>query len=866
MIGVSNRCPFASIADQSKEADVLPPFKKHRDSLSVLRALASCVTPTAETPDFRLGGDPWLGSMPNTRNFLLARAKGRLAARLAIRDYFPNDIVAVAKEIPRVDRWLPLQTPDSVLKRVSDGELSANEGMDRLLLLMAPIHAWKLHADLAPNEEWSSEVLHRLLDLLCATNSGSGGAHNHSLLDSIDLATLPDPEELYFADELAIQFDRHIDRMSLGQRNPLNVSQQQAQQNTATDLDTSEDEGSSSESESDANENTETDVNQSVGRCSWEVQGPAEQLFTRAHTQLQTPAGFSSIIRGAAKFHHPRRALQLFESCTRANIGPLDTAVYASLIRCLHALPESEVRPQIEKIMKELNALEIRISLPLFEAALYCLAELVHRHSSSQQPVGDYSSFGLGLFNAIRKSGLEPSLGAMANLLRLLHFTPLQSANSVEYPRGYACSPLVDSFVSELERRFQVTCPTRLDGWSADDYNFFPIAMRIASMENNPKLGQRINQLLSGTQDRRFFLATSWHRRNYIQSYLLSQINIPNLSNEVARNPVELIQCIDQVYREHWSTLIITNQLCERFISFFERFFTLSNATPDSDDSNPSTLTRNEASKNARLLAFHCLHRLLIDLLDHPRSPSDTRLPKSVGQLIPVLAAQAHCDPTLSSQASSAVLKRLLQIDERQALISSRTGNENTSNRPSSANALSASNTAKIVCMLFPLLSRIVCQRPLDVSNHLAEVRWRRELIQTMTTLNGWVQYAVKHATIAWSWAPESLHLLWEHNETDFTIDQLWDALRALSQQELKNLNPDEIKRIEHIFYPLLASLESQVVASELASSHGYSDPGAQLVRAERRQIIARLKLILNNKRSTLSDGESHENQDRADG
>lgn len=103
VVRVLVRAWASSPTDQTERADVDPPFKRHRDSLSVLRALASCVIPSAEAPDFRLGGDPWLGSPPNMRNYLLAKAKGRMAARLAIRDYFPNDIVALAKEVSSVE-------------------------------------------------------------------------------------------------------------------------------------------------------------------------------------------------------------------------------------------------------------------------------------------------------------------------------------------------------------------------------------------------------------------------------------------------------------------------------------------------------------------------------------------------------------------------------------------------------------------------------------------------------------------------------------------------------------------------------------------------------------------------------------------
>ncbi|TPP60466.1 hypothetical protein FGIG_06488 [Fasciola gigantica] len=853
---------------QSNGTDVEPPFKRHRDSLSVLRALASCVTPSSEAPDFRLGGDPWLGSMPNTRHFLLAKAKGRMAARLAIRDYFPNDIVAVAKEVPRVDRWLPLQTPDGVLGRVSDGELPASEGMDRLLLLLAPTHAWRLYTDVAPGEPWKDETLHRLLDLLCATNGGAGGAHNHSLLDTVDLSTLPDPGELYFAEEMAVQLDYHC-RKALARPIPLEASGSMKvtlpvnMELTAT---TTGDEATSStnDSDSDVDESTDSDTGEPAGRCTWQVQGPAEQLFSHMHAKLQTPAGYASIIRGAAKFHHPRRALELLESAANANIGPLNIAVYLAVIRCLYSLPNPEMRPQVEKMLQQISALVSPLPLSVFEAALYCLAESVRQQSESNQPITDHASFALGLFNEMRRSGLEPSLAAMANLLRVLHFVPLDSAKSVEYSLGYSCSDLISTFVSELERRFQAHPPTRFDNWSMDDYTFFPLAMRIASMENNPELGRYIDHLLTGTHDRRFFLATSWIRRKYIQSYCFSQISPSSLNVELQRDPVKLIQRVEKVYRNHWSVIIITGQICNRLITFFQRFFTITNGNLTSTNQTGQYTKRNKAVKSSQLLAYRLLHQMLTDLLDHPRSPTDLRLPEPIKSMIPLVSAEAHYDPNLAAQFSTAVLERLIQIDEKNDMFASRSSKDKNIDRTQSSSALSVKKIALLVHMLFPLLSRIVGQKPIDSASHSIEVRLRRELSQTFSSLCKWIQYALKHGAISWSWTPESLHMLWEYGQSELSIDHFWDALRALLENDLKPADAAEAKKIERALTPLLDDFECQVVEAKLVDKHGFSDSVQHSSCADRRRVLNQLRHLLLEKCTTLSESEANPHRDLA--
>lgn len=595
------------------------------------------------------------------------------------------------------------------------------------------------------------------------------------MLDSFDLATLPDPGEIYFAEELAIQSDNGRFNKSLTQSSLLKthgpadipVIQVDLTSEAAT---TAEAEVTSSSSESDSDEhiNSDSDTDEPVGRCTWQIQGPAEQLFSRMHTKLKTPAGYASIIRGAAKFRHPRRALELLEAATTANIGPLNVSVYVAVLRCLHALPTSEIRTEIEKILKHFSALEGPVPLPIFEAALFCLAESVRQQSESNQPVIDYAPFALGLFNSIRQSGFECSLSAMANLLRVLHFIPLQSNKS--HPLGYRCSPLIDNFVSELNLRFQANPPTRFDNWSMDDCAFFPVAMRIASMENNPNLGRRIDHLLTGTQDRRFFLATSLLRRKYIQSYCFSQISPSSLSAELEQDPVRLIERVEQVYRNHWGTVITTHQLCHRLISFFHRFFTLANALLSSPDRSEQPAEQKETIKSAQKSAYRFLHQMLTDLLDNPRSPTDYRLPDAVRNMSSLMLSEIHHDPSLAAQFSAAVLKRATQIDERNDLIASKSNKEPKRNFPQPTPALSASEISLFIRMLFPLLSRNIIKKSVDLPTHSSEVFWRRELIQVTFTLDSWIRYALKHRGVSWSWTPESLYMSWKNDESEISM------------------------------------------------------------------------------------------------
>ncbi|TNN20685.1 hypothetical protein EWB00_003414 [Schistosoma japonicum] len=146
----SSTLPSSKLTKEKNSLDVDPPLKRYKNSTSIIRALISCVQPVPEAPNFNLGPDFSAFSIMRTNYCMLAKAKGRLAARVSARDFFPNDIAALSKEIPLVDRWVPIQTPDSIVQRAVEGSLSNDEAMDRLILLIAPKDAWKLYYKIAP--------------------------------------------------------------------------------------------------------------------------------------------------------------------------------------------------------------------------------------------------------------------------------------------------------------------------------------------------------------------------------------------------------------------------------------------------------------------------------------------------------------------------------------------------------------------------------------------------------------------------------------------------------------------------------------------------------------------------------------------
>ncbi|KAF6773405.1 hypothetical protein AHF37_07757 [Paragonimus kellicotti] len=738
--------------------------------------LAACVQPCPDAPDFRLGGDPWLGSPFQSRTFLLARAKGRLAARLAARDYFPNDVVAIAKELPRMNRFLPLITPNEVLKRMSDGSFTPAEAMERLILLLAPQHAWKLYHEMAPEEPWSVEMLHRLLDLLCATSS--------SPLYGNDLSCLPDADEVYFMDELAV-FEKQLnDRHSTSK--PIITFETSEVSGEADEIDTVID-------STDQQLNI-TETSASTFHARWSLGNHAEQLFNKKREILQTCAGYSSMIRGAAKHHNPERALQLAEEAWNIEaVGScLDVTTYSLLLRSLHHLNKADLWPIARPIFDRMIIFNHVPDMQVFSSFLYSLAESViswtkraDSPSVIEANLDNHIAIGLGLLDEIRLLGLEPSLGVMANLLRTIHFAhlpvqPGQTDRTLMNRPSYSASELLDSFVSELELRFKRKSPSRWDEWTSDDFSFFPIAMRIASIENNLTLAWKIDNLLVGTSDHRFFLSTSQHKRTYVFAYSL----LVNSNFWINRdNPLHVIQRVERLYRTYRDVITATSKTVSRIISICEKMLT---TLPDKNASADQM--------EAKRLAYLCLCDMFSDLTDQFRFTSNLQAQKSILLLAQMLAEHASQNPSLAVTTAMNVLTRLKLAAEKSVLDATRR----------------ASESSYLIQMNFPAAFQLLY----EPEHHLEPTSSQQLVIRRMVnTLHEWFTYAVAQGAVVWSWAPPVIRFLWEHDD-DLNNELVWDALLQLSTLPCTPTCQVENSRYQNLLNPVLNALDQSISAS----------------------------------------------------
>ncbi|TGZ74806.1 hypothetical protein CRM22_000743, partial [Opisthorchis felineus] len=204
-------------------------------------------------------------------------------------------------------------------------------------------------------EDWSVDMLHRLLDLLCATNSGL--SEGQLFPPNSDMSSLPDPEELYFMDEFSsfttATGTQNTTRLSA----PETLDSSPKVGETELDPETSEIPGESVEASA-------------IGL--WSVHGPAEQLFQKQREKLRTSAAYCSMIRGASRFKSPNRALQLADEAWAMNEGDacLDATTYSSLVRSLSHLDEPNIWPLARSILDRFVSSEQPPTVELFSSTL----------------------------------------------------------------------------------------------------------------------------------------------------------------------------------------------------------------------------------------------------------------------------------------------------------------------------------------------------------------------------------------------------------------------------------------------------------------------------------------------------------------
>ncbi|KAL3319382.1 Pentatricopeptide repeat domain 3 [Cichlidogyrus casuarinus] len=340
------------------------PNKPLEDPIRVLKALASTVRVTCpDESNYHLMQDPVL-PRPRIREALMSKAAGRSAARLAMNQYFPQDIISLATETPRINELLPIYRPDDILSSVEAGEMDASSGMNICIDLLAVKECWELYEKHKDNA-WDSETMHRLLELFCRSNGGLGGEAYFFNYPVGNYNMRPFPENIF-----------------------LSLESEETQQPTWTTGD----------------------------------KNLAESFFSLRQKDLSTARGYSAMIRGAARFKNVQRSMELFEQAKKVR-RELPLEMYHDLFPALASSDSFEkyfdtLNYVIKSMIKDSNLVP---NVRTFEAIARSLALAAVRSSND---TSKHISYLLALKQEMENKNMEPTLGFLSNLFLALNQSP----------------------------------------------------------------------------------------------------------------------------------------------------------------------------------------------------------------------------------------------------------------------------------------------------------------------------------------------------------------------------------------------------------------------------------------------------------
>ncbi|VDL99911.1 unnamed protein product [Schistocephalus solidus] len=849
----------ASVVAEDSGGTVEPPKRRYRDEVSVLRALSSTVEPATGLPDYRCLPEPWLGSSILSRTFLQAKAAGRNAARHVARSFLPNDLTALATELPRIDCLVPLQTAEFIRSQFDEGKISEEEAIDRLILLLHPKGAWSLYLDSKSHKSWKPEVLHRLLDLLCATNSGAGGANFFENLPFVDRGNLPDAEELYFARENRI-FSRHLKFAPKNSKVIVSATPESSNSSPSA-----EDEvGEQKVEKVELDEAHKAEVSGYNETLFWLPNGPAEQLWADLPAELHTASAYCSMIRGAAKFDAADRAWILMEEARRAG-HRLPLTVYNALLRCtprLTAAAEAQdVWPCVQQVLGLIKVDNLVPNGETFSAILFALGRFLRESSIEgdqtttaaaarkvSRPL-DYAAKALGIFRAAKKRGIEPTLGLYANLIRtIMNSHPSNKFGSVS---GYRMFDLLSDIIKDLERRWVVNPPSWADILTRDDFDFVHAAMSSAQAENSSLLLlQRLYNLVHHNGDKRFLFSDSIASRDFYTRYCSSFLVHYHPPVTTPEAPVETtrVQAFVDLYRAHRQAMLSNQRVCGMFVQKMKQAIAKWNRELEGlrDEPSGAESLKQTAEKSsdavltdlsgASSLAFIELSNMLFDYAAvltrlPPKLPlpfSEAILAFSVcenlayvrspeGSLFSLMSHEA----TTSAANAAAALLEVIRIHE--------------SRLPPQRFPLSSAELTGLVRMaLLPVNLNAVPYSQQTVSHRQANER----ALDTARTLLG---VAKKHSIVSDLGALELARTIWQTSGDELS-ERLWFVLEYM--ESLKYLSR---RCLEHHFVPQFRKILDLAQSSLRQTATFDRDGGGMLsgLSDVEKDAFNRLQLIL---------------------
>ncbi|VDD78174.1 unnamed protein product [Mesocestoides corti] len=406
---------------------------------------------------------------------------------------------------------------------------------------------------------WDEDTLHRLLDLQCATNSGCGGPNFFENLPFVDRGSLPDPEELYFAEETRLHRSTTPDfeeiAASTVEDAPLPKEELVGSSGDEEAVLAEEDPVDEEEAVV-AAEEVEPDQAFSAEPSTWHRGCPAEQLWAAHSDVLRTPAAYSAMICGAARFGGADRAWELAEE---AGSMALSLAAYNDLLRCAHACSDARDNawPRVLRGFKLLRASKLAPNAQTFASALYTLSQNCLKQLNQGETPADYADKALGLVDEARRLGIQPTMGVYANLLRTVLNSRVRRSTL-----AYRMNDLLADVLNDLETRWKANNPPppcRADVFTLDDYDFAGAAMFCATLDDSPlyiQLAQRVYDLFHKDGDRRFLFRSSLEARRFYMRYLYAKLRAPGPSDQ---SEVDVVKATQTLYHQH-RQVVLSNQ------------------------------------------------------------------------------------------------------------------------------------------------------------------------------------------------------------------------------------------------------------------------------------------------------------------
>ncbi|KAI4480739.1 hypothetical protein M0802_014112 [Mischocyttarus mexicanus] len=203
-------------------------------------------------------------------------------------------------------------------------------------------------------------------------------------------------------------------------------------------------------------------------------------------------AAYNAVICGKAKYLNVQEAWSLFLQCCEKKI-PINVNTYNAILKVAPFVAgfSTDIINTTYKILEDMNTNGIRPNLGTLNSSLQTIYSLKNYN--------DAEDFVYTLFKEFNSIGIKPSLASYCYLL------DLKSQSS--------------DIVSFLEDMIEVLEKDTLELRDLADTNFFPLAMEIAKMTTNLKLGERLHDLLLKDDNYKFIssaLSENIYYRHYV--------------------------------------------------------------------------------------------------------------------------------------------------------------------------------------------------------------------------------------------------------------------------------------------------------------------------------------------------------------